>query len=188
VHPMVQFGQKLPVLPPLGNSKTGVNWAYLQPVKRRILSVRGVYILRSQFFWRGVAHTSAGVLSIVGGDQWRLLGSTKRVTHGIFAASASFSATKAKTLRRNSSKFWSFFSVAWVSRLAIMNSNNRSDTFWRAGDSRGSSRFLGLRSRAEIRIPAPEGVLPLLPLRPNPFPGSAAHSTLETHCRATGTT
>src|SRR5580692_9803535 len=32
----------------------------------------------------------------------------------------------------------------------------------RAGDSRGSSRFLGLRSRAEIRIPAPEGVLPLL--------------------------
>src|ERR1700686_5289501 len=33
---------------------------------------------------------------------------------------------------------------------------------WRAGDSRGSSRFLGLRSRAEIRIPAPEGVLPLL--------------------------
>ena len=32
----------------------------------------------------------------------------------------------------------------------------------RAGDSRGSSRFLGLRSRAEVRIPAPEGVLPLL--------------------------
>jgi hypothetical protein len=26
------------------------------------------------------------------------------------------------------------------------------------------------------------------PLRPNPFPGSAAHSTLERHCRATGTT
>src|SRR5271165_7142102 len=33
---------------------------------------------------------------------------------------------------------------------------------WRAGDSWGSSRFLGLRSRAEVRIPAPEGVLPLL--------------------------
>src|SRR5271166_6065586 len=32
----------------------------------------------------------------------------------------------------------------------------------RAGDSGGSSRFLGLRSRAEIRIPALEGVLPLL--------------------------
>src|SRR5271165_24641 len=32
----------------------------------------------------------------------------------------------------------------------------------RAGDSWGSSRFLGLRSRAEVRIPAPEGVLPLL--------------------------
>jgi hypothetical protein len=32
----------------------------------------------------------------------------------------------------------------------------------RAGDSRGSSRFLGLRSRPEVRIPAPEGVLPLL--------------------------
>ena len=28
--------------------------------------------------------------------------------------------------------------------------------------SGGSSRFLGLRSRAEVRIPAPEGVLPLL--------------------------
>ena len=26
----------------------------------------------------------------------------------------------------------------------------------------GSNRFLGLRSRAEVRIPAPEGVLPLL--------------------------
>ena len=32
----------------------------------------------------------------------------------------------------------------------------------RAGDSGGSRRFLGLPLRAEIRIPAPEGVLPLL--------------------------
>ena len=32
----------------------------------------------------------------------------------------------------------------------------------RAGDSRGSRRFLGLPLRAEIRIPATEGVFPLL--------------------------
>src|SRR5271165_800226 len=31
----------------------------------------------------------------------------------------------------------------------------------RAGDSGGSRRFLGLPLRAEIRIPAPEGILPL---------------------------
>ena len=33
---------------------------------------------------------------------------------------------------------------------------------WESGRFSGSSRFLGLRSRAEVRIPAPEGVLPLL--------------------------
>src|ERR1700675_661962 len=41
--------------------------------------------------------------------------------------------------------------VGWYLRFSL----------WRAGDSRGSSCFLGLRSRAEVRIPAPEGVLPL---------------------------
>ena len=35
------------------------------------------------------------------------------------------------------------------------------ERLYRAGDSGGSSRFLGLPLRAEIRIPAPEGVLPL---------------------------
>jgi hypothetical protein len=40
-------------------------------------------------------------------DYRRFGRSTSRVTHGNFAASASFSATRTKVLRRNSSKFWS---------------------------------------------------------------------------------
>ncbi len=37
----------------------------------------------------------------------------------------------------------------------------------RAGDSGGSRRFLGLPLRAEIRIPAPEGILPLFVEHPS---------------------
>ena len=39
----------------------------------------------------------------------------------------------------------------------------------RAGDSGGSRRFLGLPLRAEIRIPAPEGILPLFVERPSSY-------------------
>src|SRR5258707_12964346 len=54
--------------------------------------------------------------------------------------------------------------------MESVNSRNWARPLWRqntvygtrrAGDSRGSSRFLGLPLRAEIRIPAREGVLPL---------------------------
>src|ERR1700686_3977165 len=39
----------------------------------------------------------------------------------------------------------------------------------RAGDSGGSSRFLGLPLRTEIRIPAPEGILPLFVEHPSSY-------------------
>ena len=40
---------------------------------------------------------------------------------------------------------------------------------WRAGDSGGSRRFLGLPLRTEIRIPAPEGILPLFVEHPSSY-------------------
>src|SRR5271169_1547545 len=39
----------------------------------------------------------------------------------------------------------------------------------RAGDSGGSRRFLGLPLRTEIRIPAPEGILPLFVEHPSSY-------------------
>src|ERR1700716_1782810 len=41
--------------------------------------------------------------------------------------------------------------------------------YGRAGDSGGSRRFLGLPLRAEIRIPAPEGILPLFVEHPSSY-------------------
>ena len=45
--------------------------------------------------------------------------------------------------------------------IPLVNGQRVATGKWRAGDSGGSSRFLGLRLRAETRIPTPEGVLPL---------------------------
>ena len=58
--------------------------------------------------------------------------------------------------------------IAWVltrSQHELVSPFDKSGlciTVMESGRFRGSSRFLGLRSRAETRIPAPEGVLPLL--------------------------
>src|ERR1700680_997527 len=49
---------------------------------------------------------------------------------------------------------------------------------WRAGDSGGSCRFLGLPLRAEIRIPAPEGILPLFVEHPSSYLQEKMCSTL----------
>jgi hypothetical protein len=59
----------------------------------------------------------------------------------------------------------------------------------RAGDSRGSGRFLGwLPFRAESRVPAPEGVLPFVLEHPGPYlqqqmrsPRAPAHLLLLHH-------
>src|SRR5271157_490679 len=48
----------------------------------------------------------------------------------------------------------------------------------RAGDSGGSRRFLGLPSRTEIRIPAPEGILPLFVEHPSSYLQEKMCSTL----------
>jgi hypothetical protein len=48
----------------------------------------------------------------------------------------------------------------------------------RAGDSEGSRRFLGLPLRTEIRIPAPEGILPLFVEHPSSYLQEKMCSTL----------
>src|SRR6185437_11656909 len=44
----------------------------------------------------------------------------------------------------------------------LVNTGRKNNGHTRAGDSGGSSRFLGSPLRTEIRMPAPEGVLPFL--------------------------
>ncbi len=48
----------------------------------------------------------------------------------------------------------------------------------RAGDFGGSRRFLGLPLRAEIRIPPPEGILPLFVEHPSSYLQEKMCSTL----------
>src|SRR5260370_38791123 len=62
---------------------------------------------------------------------------------------------------------WRFTHLCWNTPMSV-----------RAGDSGGSRRFLGLPLRAEIRIPAPEGVLPLFVEHPNSYLQEKMCSTL----------
>src|SRR5208283_2912187 len=61
----------------------------------------------------------------------------------------------------NSNRKSSFWRLVGICVFPCRTGTSRSCSPRRAGDSRGSRRFLDLSLRAEIRIPAPEGVLPL---------------------------